>query len=79
MGLTNEQIKELLGWFINESNFIKTWGEKRKRGIEENHKWIQPDVIKAMPDDELKERYLKYFNSNVGENKILIKFKEIEL
>lgn len=73
MGLKNEQIKDLLGWFINESNFIKTWGGKRKQGIEENHKWIQPDVIKAMPDDELKERYLKYYNSNVGDKQNLNK------
>jgi len=75
MGLTNEQIKELLGWFMNESNLMKTWEEKRKKGIEENHKWIQPDVIKAMPDDELKVRYLKYFNSNVGDKQNLIKIQ----
>lgn len=64
MGLTNEQIKELLGWFIYESNLMKAWGEKRKKGIEENHKWIQPDMIKAKSDDELKESFLKYYNSN---------------
>lgn len=73
MGLTNEQMKDLLGWFINESKFIKTWGEKRKKGIEENHKWIQTDVIKSMPDDELKNRYLKYYNSNVGDKQNLNK------
>ncbi|WAC07857.1 MAG: EVE domain-containing protein [Thermodesulfobacteriota bacterium] len=75
MGLTDEQIKELLGWFINESNMLKTWGEKRKKGIEENHKWIQPNVIKAMQDDELKERYLQYFNSNVGDKQNLNKIQ----
>ena len=66
MELADEQIKDLLGWFINESDSIEEWGEKRRLGTEENHKWIQPDVIRAMADEELKIKFLNYFNSNGG-------------
>jgi hypothetical protein len=48
MGLTNEQIKELLGWFIHESDNFRIWGGKRKLGTEENHQWIQPDAIRKI-------------------------------
>ena len=73
MSLTDEQIKNLLGWFINESDFMRIHGESRKKGIEENNQWIQPSVIKIMSDDTLKEKYLNYYNSNVGDKQNLNK------
>lgn len=66
MALSDEQIEALLDWFINSSESNKTWGEKRKMATEENNKWIQPHVIRNMSDDELKKRFLDYYNSNTG-------------
>jgi hypothetical protein len=73
MGLTNEQRKELLGWFIHESDNFRTWGVKRKLGTEENHQWIQPDAIQKLTDDALKTIFLKYYNSNGGDKQVFNK------
>jgi len=71
MGLSDDQIKELLEWFINTSETRQKWSEKRQRALEENHEWIRLEVIKAMPDDELKKRFLEYYKGGTGEKQNL--------
>ncbi|MFC1882786.1 hypothetical protein ACFL2S_15010, partial [Thermodesulfobacteriota bacterium] len=66
MVLNDEQIKELLEWFVNSSVQNENWSEKRDRGLEEHHKWIQPDTIKSLSDEELEERFLSYYKSGTG-------------
>ncbi len=63
MPLSEEQIKKLLEWFVAESETRRKWSGHRKNAYEENHKWIQPDVIKGMPDNELEAKYLEYYKS----------------
>ena len=66
MGLSDDQIQELLDWFVSSSETRKRWAEHRKRSLEENHKWIQPDVIKKLSDEELEAKFLEYFKSGGG-------------
>lgn len=70
MRLSDEQIKKLLEWFVNSSETRKTYAEQRKRSLEENHKWIQPDVIKKMSDEELEENFLEYYKSGGGKQNL---------
>jgi hypothetical protein len=63
MALPEEQIKRLLEWFATESETRRKWSGYRKKAYEENHKWIQPDVIREMPDNELGAKYLEYYKS----------------
>ena len=72
MAPTDEQIKKLLEWFVNSSETKKKYTEKRQKGLEEHHKWIQPDVIRELSDDELQENYLRYYKSGTGERQRLI-------
>ncbi|MBA7528310.1 hypothetical protein ES705_20493 [subsurface metagenome] len=66
MSLTEDQIKKLLEWFMNDSETNKKWYEKRINISKENHQWIKPNLIKKMSDEELKENFLEYFNSGGG-------------
>lgn len=69
MTLTNEQIQriqKLLEWFVNTSETRKRLLEYRKRKLEENHKWIQPDVIQKMSDEELEKKFLDYYKEGGG-------------
>lgn len=66
MGLSDEQIKELLQWFVDESESYKEWGERRRKASLENHEWIQPHVIQSMSDVELEKRFLHYYNTDAG-------------
>ena len=62
MSLTEDQIKKLLEWFMNDSETNKKWYEKRINISKENHQWIQPNLITKISDEELKEKFLEYFN-----------------
>lgn len=66
MALSEEQIQKLLEWFVNSSETKKKWSERRKKALEDNHKWIQPDVIKKMSDEELEIKFLEYYKSGSG-------------
>lgn len=66
MKLSDEQIQKLLDWFVNSSETRKMWIEPRKRSLEENHKWIQPDHIKKMTDEELESKFLEYYKNGGG-------------
>jgi len=66
MKLSDEQIQKLLKWFMNFSETKKRWSEDRKNAIEENHKWIQPDIIQKMSDEELETKFSEYYKSGGG-------------
>jgi predicted nuclease of restriction endonuclease-like (RecB) superfamily len=66
MRLSDEQIKKLLDWFVNSSETRKTYAEQRIKSQEENHKWIQPEVITKISDQELEEKFLEYYKSGGG-------------
>lgn len=63
MALSEEQIKELLEWFMTSSESRRKYSEPRRRAYEKNHRWIQPVAIRNMPDDELGRRFLEYYKS----------------
>lgn len=65
--LSDEQIKELLQWFVYSSDTNRDWMPKRRECERINHEWIQPEKIKEMSDEELKTHYLDYYNSGTGE------------
>lgn len=71
MGMSDDQVKDLLEWFANESETKRNWAEKRRNASEENNKWIQPDTIKEMSDEELEKRFLEYYKSGTGEKQSL--------
>jgi len=71
MPLSEEQIKRLLEWFAIESETRRKWSGYRKKAYEENHKWIQPNVIREMPDAELEARFLEYFKNGGGRQTLI--------
>jgi len=72
MSLTDEQIGQLIDWFIKSSEIHKNWTPKRRQFLQDNNKWIQPDIIKSIPDSELEQKFLNYYNNNTRQvlNKI---------
>lgn len=66
MALSNDQIQKLLEWFVTSSETKRQWSEYRKKVLEENHKWIQPDVIQKMTDEELETKFLEYYKTGGG-------------
>ncbi len=71
MSMPEDQVKKLLEWFAAVSETRKNWAEKRRKALEENHKWIQPDKIKEMPDDELEKKFLEYYQGGTGQKQTL--------
>ncbi len=70
--LPDEQIEELLDWYVNSSETHKNWTPKRRIFLQENNKWIQPEIIKDLSDDDLRKKFLDYYNNNTRQvlNKI---------
>ncbi len=66
MSLSDEQIQKLLEWFINSSETRRKWSEYRKKSLEENQKWVQPDVIQKISDKELETKFLEYYRTGGG-------------
>jgi hypothetical protein len=66
MNLSDEQIQNLLGWFVDSSETKKRYTEQRIKSMEENHKWIQPGMIQKMSDEELGTKFLEYYKSGGG-------------
>src|SRR4030067_1655315 len=66
MLLSEEQVKRLIEWFINSSETKRNLSEDRRKASEGNHKWIQPDIIRKLSDDDLEEKFLGYYNSGGG-------------
>jgi|GEM_PF-3030473 len=59
--MNDEQIRELLHWFVNEAQPWMLYAEARRHAIEGYHQWIQPGTIEQMPDDELRWRFQHFF------------------
>ncbi|MEL7672022.1 DUF3578 domain-containing protein [Methanobacterium sp.] len=72
MGLNDDQIKELLRWFVNSSETYKNWMQERIGCERFNHQWIQPELIKEMSNEDLRKHYLDYFNNGTGKKQKLI-------
>jgi len=66
MALSEEQIQKLLDWFVNSSETKERWSEHRKKAFEANHKWVQLDIMKKMPDENLETKFLEYYKSGGG-------------
>jgi len=66
MALSEEQIQRLIEWFVNLSETKRIWSEPRRKALEKNHRWIQPQTIREMSDNELTERFLEYYKSGGG-------------
>jgi hypothetical protein len=73
MALSEDQIGNLLEWFISSSVNYREYNPLREKALEENNKWIQPSVIAELPDEELEKRFLDYYNNNAGHKQNLIK------
>jgi len=65
MKLNDEQIRSLLDKFV-ASEEAQTWIEQRRKDNKQWKKWIGLDRLKALSDDELKSRFLEYFNEGAG-------------
>jgi len=66
MVLSEAQVKKLLEWFVNSSETRKKWGEHRKKAMEENHKWLNPEAVQKMADKELETKFLEYYKAGGG-------------
>ena len=64
--MTEEQIKKLLEWYVELSETRKKYLEYRKKISGENHKWIQPEIIQQMSNEQLKEKFLEYYKAGGG-------------
>ena len=65
MKLSNEQIKLLLDKFV-ASEEAQTWRKQRWKDHKRWKEWIDPDKLDTLSDDELKNRFLEYFNEGAG-------------
>jgi len=65
MKLSDEQIKLLLDKFV-ASEEAQRWKEKRWKYHKRWKEWIDPNKLDTLSDDELKRRFLEYFNEGAG-------------
>lgn len=65
MKLSDEQITALLDRFV-ASQDAETWRAQRRKDRDHWAEWINPDALKSLSDDQLKERFLEYFNNGAG-------------
>ncbi|RKX92373.1 MAG: hypothetical protein DRP84_10140 [Spirochaetes bacterium] len=65
MKLSDEQIKLLLDKFV-ASEEARTWREQRWEDHKHWKEWIDPNKLDTLSDDELKNRFLEYFNEGAG-------------
>lgn len=63
---SDEQIKQLLEWFAVTSQTRKKWSESRRRDHEIWKQWINGESVRRLSDEELKEKFLDYFNKGAG-------------
>lgn len=66
MSLKDPEIRQLLEWFANNSETRKREYNPRRRAIKENQKWIKPNIIQNMSDEELESKFLEYYKSGGG-------------
>lgn len=65
MKLSDEQIKLLLDKFV-ASEEAQAWIKQRWEDHKRWKEWIDPDKLNTLSDDELKNRFLEYFNKGAG-------------
>ncbi|MGC8812748.1 MAG: endonuclease NucS domain-containing protein [Candidatus Aenigmatarchaeota archaeon] len=63
--LEDEQIGYSLREFKESETYLKG-SEQRKKAHEFNSKWINPETIKNMEDEELKKKFLEYYSGGEG-------------
>lgn len=64
MGLNDEQVGKL-EWYITTSE-TRNWTDFRNKEYSKNSKWIKPDVIRDMDENELKDKFFDYYKSGGG-------------
>lgn len=65
MKLSEEQIIQLIDKFI-VSEEARAWSKQRAEAHQRWKEWIEPDKLKALSDEELKNRFLEYFREGAG-------------
>jgi len=65
MKLSDEQVVALLDRFV-ASQDAETWRAQRRKDREHWAEWINPTAIRSLSDEQLKERFLEYFNNGAG-------------
>ena len=68
MKLTDEQIKLLLDKFV-ASEEAQTWIKQRWEDHKRWKEWINAEKLNTLPDDELKNKFLEYFNEGAGRHR----------
>jgi hypothetical protein len=63
--LNEEQIKYLILKFKESNTYLK-WHKHRVECHQFNSKWINPDAIQSMSDDELRQKFLEYYKGGEG-------------
>lgn len=65
MGLNDEQVIKLIEWYVTTSE-TRNWIDFRNKEYFKNSKWIKPDVIRSMDENELKNKVFEYFKTGGG-------------
>ena len=65
MKLTDDQIKILIDKFVSSED-AKVWIKQRQDDSKRWKGWIDPDKVGTLSDDELKNKFLEYFNEGAG-------------
>ena len=66
MTLSDNQIGQLLDWFVTSSITRSQQIGARRNSYAANHVWLQPAVIKGMPDADLARRFSEYYRAGGG-------------
>ena len=65
MKLTNDQITILIDKFISSED-AKVWIKQRQDDNKRWKEWIDPNKMSTISDEELKNKFLEYFNEGAG-------------
>jgi RecB family endonuclease NucS len=63
--LNEEQIRYLILKFKESNTYLK-WHKHRVERHQFNSKWINPDSVQSLTDDELRQRFLNYYKGGEG-------------
>jgi hypothetical protein len=67
--LTEEQIRYLLSKFKDSNTYLK-WHKYREERHKINSKWINPNSIRSLTDNELRQKFLEYFKGGEGRQRL---------
>jgi hypothetical protein len=67
--LTEEQIRYLLSKFKDSNTYLK-WHKYREERHKFNSKWINPNSIQSLTNDELQQKFLEYFKGGEGRQRL---------